>query len=83
MKNDKELTEYVNSLPTKYPQGFINSEVDNFCKELNIDVNLFWDNFGVNTCQFIDGDHIFYKVDIFYTLRTILLNKKINSFEWD
>lgn len=69
--------------PSKDPLGYINSEIESICKDRNIDIDKFWEAFGVNTVAVgKDGKSRYYKCDVEKALW--ILNAKDGQFHlWD
>ena len=83
--NYKELEDKIYNYPTKYPQGFIQSEVIELLKEYPAcNMDRFNNNFMGNTCQLSpDNEIINYHVDVFNALRAGLTNTNIPLASWD
>lgn len=54
----------VEDYKTKYTQGFIESELKDLCKQLNIKESDLNEALGTNTCMLIDDDVITYWCDV-------------------
>lgn len=75
----KKVYEYK----TKYKEGFIHDEIKSLCEEEGVDIDVFLDKLGVNTCIMRDGQMITYHCDVDLALRCCLENRDKNVFEWD
>jgi len=84
MINYKELTDKVYNYFTKYPQGFIQSEIDELLKDFpNLDKDKFESATRGNTCMFNETDGLIqYHCDILVALRAGL-GDYIHPLEWD
>ena len=79
----KNLSEFIYSYPTKYPEGFLSSETKSILVSHNIDENEFYKILGVNTCMVRDNQVLNYHCDIELALRCIIENRDKTPGEWD
>lgn len=77
----QQLKELVNNYQTKYPQGFIKSELEELITKLGIDSNQFNEAFGVNTVMVINNEIIHYHTDVLRALNICLNNVKYLDFD--
>ncbi len=87
METKKELTIYaisevVDNYPTKYKEGFTSNEIQELLIEYNINLDLFFENMGINTCMIIDGEFITYHSDIKKTLNRIIDKRDMYSWQF-
>jgi len=89
VKKETKETEYqklqnkVFNYNTKYPEGFIKSEIEQLLEELNINEKRFYKALGVNTCMMLDGNIITYHEDVLKGVVCAIENREQNSLEWD
>lgn len=78
---DKRIMNYT----TTYKQGFLRNEIEEFLKKFYPEYTpeQFFNNFGCNTCMVIDGQSVFYQIDIYHCLLTLLENRELKGYEWD
>jgi hypothetical protein len=81
--SSKNLTKYIDSYPTKYPEGFLSSETNSILTLHNIDADEFYKILGVNTCMVKDNQILNYHCDIELALRCIIEKRDKTSIEWD
>jgi len=58
------ISQRVNSYPTKYEEGFTQSEIDELLKEYHIDMDRFNDAMMCNACAIVDGELVMYHCDV-------------------
>jgi hypothetical protein len=80
---NKNLPEFIDNYPTKYPYGFIASEIVNILEEYNIDKTKFYAALGVNTCMIFEGQTITYHCDVLKGLSCVLEDRNQTFEEWD
>lgn len=79
----KEIAEKVKNFPTKYTDGFTNSEISSLLRELDVDRKQFDKMFGIQTGIMINGECVLFHLDVETTLALLSENRELNSFEWD
>jgi hypothetical protein len=79
----ENLEQFIDTYPTKHPQGFLSSETNVILERFNIDKDKFNETLGVNTCMIIDGEILNYHCDIELALRCMLENRDKTLEEWD
>ena len=80
----REFIARVYNYPTKYPQGFIQSEIDELLKEFpDITLEDYNSKLGVHTAMLINYEIITYHSDVLLGITCCLENREINSLEWD
>ena len=78
------LKDKVYNFPTKYEQGFIQSEIEKILEDSpEINMDKFNDALRGNTFMVIDGNIITYHCDILHALRCGLENRDLKWWEWD
>lgn len=75
----EDIYQMVMSYPTSSKYGFTRGELIQLLSSLNIDFEVFCEEFGINTCRAVDGEVRYYHADIFNTLKKILFNIEPNS----
>lgn len=85
MNTRKELDNYISNFPTKYEQGFTESEIYQVIEDFPpITYNEFFRTLGVNTVMVIGGETLRYHTDIERTLCKCVLGKEsVNWWEED
>ena len=78
-----EVRQIIENYPTKHKYGFIESEIDDILKQLNIKKEDYNKKSGVNTCMLIDGEVINYHCDVELAINCCLENRDKNIIEWD
>lgn len=79
-----QLKDKVYSYPTKYPEGFIQSEIEELLKEFpTITLEDYNSKLGVHTAMLINYEIITYHSDVLLGITCCLENREINSLEWD
>jgi hypothetical protein len=73
----------IYNYPTKHREGFTSEEMRILCEELNIPIDIFSEELGVNTGMIKDGDFLTYHTDIERTVRCIVENRDMRVEEWD
>ena len=69
--------------PSKDPLGYTKKELISICKKRNINLNDFWEAFGINTCSIgEDGKPRYYRCDVERAL-WILNQKDGKQHAWD
>ena len=58
------LTEFIDTYPTKYQHGFLGSETKEILEKFEIDKEKFYTALGVNTCMVMEGQILNYHCDI-------------------
>ena len=83
--NYKELKDKVYNYPTKYPQGFIQSELDELLKEYpNINMGKFNNATIGNTCMFNEEDGLIqYHCDIYKAIVCGIEGRELYPHEVD
>lgn len=77
MNTRKELDSYISNFPTKYEQGFTESEIKVVLNDYpEIQPDEFFRTLGVNTVMTIGGETVTYHEDIFRTLCKCVLGKE-------
>lgn len=80
----QKAAEVVNAFPTKYKEGFMQSEIDELLKQFpSVTLEQFNSAVGIVTGQIIDGNMLIYHTDIEMGLCCCLENRKPNSLEFD
>lgn len=79
----ENLSEFINSYPTKYEHGFLASETNEILEKFKIDKDKFYDTLGINTCMVIEGQTLNYHCDIELALRCVIENRDKTLEEWD
>lgn len=79
----ENISQFIDSYPTKYPQGFLSSETTKILLEHNIDQDKFYKALGVNTCMRMDNQILNYHCDIELALRCVLEDRDKTLEEWD
>lgn len=64
------VTNFIDSYPTKHKHGFTSDEIESILVKYNIDKSKF--HMGINTCMIIDGDTINYSSDFERALKRSL-----------
>lgn len=77
------LTEFIDTYPTKYQHGFLGSETNEILEKFEIDKEKFYTALGVNTCMVIEGQILNYHCDIELALRCVIENRDKTLEEWD
>jgi len=79
-----EIYDKVYSFKTKYPQGFINSEINELMKDYpDMDIEKFYDALKGITCMVIEGHTIIYHCDVENALRCGIEKRGLTLGEWD
>lgn len=73
----------VESFPTKYPEGFLSSEMKMLCEQVKEDYNKFCGKLGVNTCSVRDGEIVTYHCDVESALFLTIIDGEATALEWD
>ncbi len=81
--NSKNISEIINNYPTKYKEGFMESEVNSLLEKYGLDSKKFYEKLGVNTCIEIDGEILTYHCDIETALFCLIENRDKTIWEWD
>lgn len=83
--NYKELEDKIYNYPTKYPEGFVKTEIDTLLKDYpNINMDKFDDAMMGNTCMMSENDGlIIYHCDILKALLCGIENRNLRVDEWD
>jgi hypothetical protein len=80
----QEVRNYIFNFPTKYEQGFTNSEIYTVIEDFPpITHNEFFRVLGVNTVMVIGGETVTYACDIEKTLMACLEGRELNWWEVD
>jgi hypothetical protein len=81
----KEIYDKVYNYPTKYPEGFIKSEIDDLIKDYpDFDMNKYYDAMMGNTCHMSkDNELIMYHCDVEHGLRCGIEKRALTLDEWD
>jgi hypothetical protein len=82
LTSDK-LTEFIDSYPTKYEHGFLDSETKEILEKYEIDKDKFYTALGINTCMVIEGQTLNFHCDIELALRCVIENRDKTLEEWD
>ena len=78
------IKEKIYGYPTKYKEGFIQTEVDNLLKNYpNIDMDKFNSALMGNTCMVKNNEVIQYHCDILTALLCGIEKRDIHEYEWD
>lgn len=78
------IREKVYKYPTKYKEGFIQSEIDNLLKDFqDIDMEKFNSALVGNTCMVKDNEIIQYHCDIEKALVCGIEKRNLRWWEWD
>lgn len=84
MNTGKELEEFINNYPTKYPEGFMPKEVQEILKKFpKINMKKFYDALCGNTCTMREGELTTYHCDLITAIRCGVENRDIKLSEWD
>ena len=79
----ENLTEFINTYPTKYQYCFLASETNDILEKFGIDKEKFYTALGVNTCMLMEGQVLNYHCDIELALRCVIENRGKTIDEWD
>lgn len=79
----ENLSEFIDSYPTKYQYGFLGCETNEILEQYNINKDDFYKALGVNTCMIMDGQILNYHCDIELALRCVIENRDKTLEEWD
>lgn len=79
----ENLTEFIDTYPTKHKHGFLGSETNEILEKFEIDKEKFYTAMGVNTCMIIEGQILNYHCDIELALRCVIENRDKTLDEWD
>ena len=80
---NKHLEEYIYSFPTKYKEGFTQSEVLKLVYDLRCGRDKYFDKLGIHTGMAIDGEDITYHDDVLLAVKCALENRSPTVYEWD
>lgn len=81
-----EIDEFVENYSTKYPEGFIKSEIEDILtnKYPNINKNKFNETLTGITCMMSpENELIIYHIDIYHAIICGLENRDLSVSEWD
>jgi hypothetical protein len=79
----ENLSEFINTYPTKHKYGFLATETNDILEKFGIDKDNFYTALGVNTCMIIEGQTLNYHDDIELALRCVIENREKTLDEWD
>ncbi len=80
----ENLKEKVYNYPTRYREGFTDSEIKTLLKDYpDINKDRFDDALKGITCLVLENNVITYHCDIYYALLCGIENRKLFSWEWD
>ena len=80
----ESLKNKIYEYPTKYKEGFINSEIEKLLSEYpNINMEKFYGAMRGNTCMLKDDEIISYHCDVLTALRCGLENRDMYYHEFD
>ena len=79
----ENLSEFINTYPTKYQYGFLSSETNDILEKFEIDKDKFYTALGVNTCMIMEGQTLNYHCDIELGLRCVIEDREKTLDEWD
>jgi hypothetical protein len=79
----ENLSEFINSYPTKYEDGFMGSETNEILEKYQIDKEKFYTAMGINTCMVKEGQILNYHCDVKLALRCVIENRGKTLEEWD
>lgn len=79
----KNLSNFIDTYPTKYQHGFLFIETNEILERFNIDKDAFYTAMGINTCMVVEGQTLNYHSDIELALRCVIENREKKLDEWD
>lgn len=84
----QNVRDIVYNYETKYPQGFLSTEVEALLKENfpNITLEMFNDKFGINTVMLSpvpSEGTILYHIDVYHAILQIIQKRGPRMEEWD